>query len=677
MRTKILLSGFSILILLGISVTAVAMVVSGQDSTQPRGSKEGISNSAKQDLSPVVQGFAASATNAVETKGDYENWAGMMMANAMRDPAFFATLSVANRDMINLLNNFHGSPGNMEKLLTGQPRGFTTFNQLLIFLKLDGAGIKLSGGRLRPEDILPFTADLCLRCHTPAGWMEGRSEPKTVHSPFLKGQFWGAEFLENSAYSTGDAKKADLSTESEAEMDGLQCDFCHRAKDNFKRKSNHDGSEMTNGNGGFFVDRNNPFSDKVGKNKISTVYDFLKTGEFCGTCHDVTNPLLRTKTIVNGKVPEDMPHPIERTYTEWYWSDYRKEKRCQDCHVPMKFQGAQTWMISPVLNELWGKVDQKWREYPYFYQVPDREPLWTQAMERNRDFMQKEAAEMSVGDSSFKGNELTVNIKIINKTGHKLPTGFAEGRQMWLHVKAEDEAGKPIFESGYLKDGYLVRDEYFNGTYKNDPDKKMIKVYEVEALAADYDPAVIAPGNEHFHFILMNKIIKDNRIPPKGFNKKAYTADGAFIIPHGPKDTDYAEGQNWDITPYTFTVPEGVKGKIRITATLNYQTFNREYLEFLNKNDREPTKKHGGNARNLPAGPYENYKTWGAAMYDLWKNKAKMGPAVIMQKVSGEISPKKMAYPGLLISLLIVVFLMAAILVALRYYRKNIKPRIR
>jgi len=292
-------------------------------------------------------------------------------------------------------------------------------------------------------------------------------------------------------------------------------------------------------------------------------------------------------------------------------------------------------------------------------------------MESNRDFMQKEAAEMTILDSSAKGNELTVNIKVINKTGHKLPTGFAEGRQMWLHVKAEDESGKMIFESGYMKDGYLVRNEYFNGTYKNDPDKKMIKVYEIEALTADYDPAVIAPGNDHFHFILMNKIIKDNRIPPKGFNKKAYTADGAFIIPHDPKDTDYTEGQNWDITPYTFTVPGGVKGIIRVTATLNYQTFNREYLEFLNKNDREPTKKYGGNARNLPTGPYENYKTWGAAMYDLWKNKAKMGPPVIMQTVSREISPKKMEYPKVVIPLLIAVFLIAAILIALRYYRKS------
>jgi hypothetical protein len=680
MKKKLIFSGIFVLVLVGILVLIssrtdrdikqqtvsrprganieglkypVNEVIIGHDSTRPRGAPEGVSNKAGQDLSPVIIGFKSPAYRARENRKEYREWAGMMMANSMRDPAFFATLSVANQDMIKLFNNLYANQKNIGRIFTGDAKGFTSIAQLLKFLKLDKEGIGKKGKKLQPEDILPVTADLCLRCHSPVGWMEGRSEPKTKISPFLKGQFWGAAFLENPIDDDENPRSFNLTRESETEMEGIQCDFCHRAKDTFKRNSLYDGSEISNGIGGFFVDRDNPLCedtyDEYGncrEGKFKTVNVFQKEGTFCGTCHDVTNPLIRTKTVVNGKVPEDMPHPIERTYTEWYWSDYREKRTCQNCHDPMSFPGAQTWMLSPVLEELWGDVDQKWGEVPYDYYVPERASLWKEAMERNRKYMKREAAEMSFEDTSVQGDTINLNVKIINKCGHKLPTGFAEGRQMWLHIRATDDAGNLIFESGYMEDGYLVRDKYrANGKVVDDPDKTMIKVYEMEAIADGYDESVIAKGNEHFHFILMNKIVKDNRIPPKGFNKEAYTADGAFIIPYDPKDTDYADGQYWDITPYTFTVPDGKKGKIRVTATLNYQTFGREYIDFLEKNDLELTEECGGRARNLPIiGSYDgadcdSYGTWGLTLYDLWE-KADMGPPVIVQESSIEISLK-------------------------------------
>ena len=45
--------------------------------------------------------------------------------------------------------------------------------------------------------------DLCLRCHFPQGWLEGRSDP--VNGSALTG----------------------------ADFDGVQCDFCHRQWDPF------------------------------------------------------------------------------------------------------------------------------------------------------------------------------------------------------------------------------------------------------------------------------------------------------------------------------------------------------------------------------------------------------------------------------------------------------------
>ncbi len=97
--------------------------------------------------------------------------------------------------------------------------------------------------QLLDEEQLPLTADICLRCHTPPGWMEGRSEPFTPHAPFLKGQFWGAAFLENPVNPDGSPRSVDVCIESEGEMDGIHCDFCHRSQYNYKyeRQSRYDG----------------------------------------------------------------------------------------------------------------------------------------------------------------------------------------------------------------------------------------------------------------------------------------------------------------------------------------------------------------------------------------------------------------------------------------------------
>jgi hypothetical protein len=103
----------------------------------------------------------------------------------------------------------------------------------------------------------------------------------------------------------------------------------------------------------------------------------------------------------------------------------------------------------------------------------------------------------------------------------------------------------------------------------------------------------------------------------------AYQADGAFIVPAGT----YADGQNWDETTYTFALPPDGSENVRVTATLYYQTFNKEYIEFLSSHDTEFTEADGGRARNLPIGasaPSDGwpkvFPTWGGALEKLWED---------------------------------------------------------
>ena len=616
----------------GSAQLAHAAAVTERDSTQPRGAPlEDAKNERGQLLDPITDGFRAPAYRAITQDDAYTDWAGSIMANAMRDPAFLATLSVANRDMIEFVNSLPGDPKDPK----------TPLGRFLAENRLAEDISRGPDGRLQPEDLLPFTGDLCLRCHTPVGWLEAHSEPATRRAPFLAGQLWGAAFLENPVAANGKPRPADLSRESEGEMDGVSCDFCHRVVDNSKRVSRHDGSLMAAGNGGVFVASTDPFEEE-----LESEYDVLGESRFCGACHDVTNPLLKTRTEIDGEVP-DIFHPIERTYTEWYWSDYREEESCQDCHEPMLFQGAQTWMIHPGLESLWGEVDRKWREPPYEYDLPGRSGLYKYAMERNREFLEQKAAKVEILEAAAPvepGKRMTVKVKVTNKAGHKLPTGFSEGRQAWIHLAVVNEEGKVLYQDGVFgENGRLVRTPetkvYEQVVMAGRPERRGEEGRSCYAgysfLDGNGDGCVDAKES-HFHFVLMNYIQKDNRIPPRGFDKEGYEKDGAFIVPFDPKDTDYPNGQNWDVTPYSFDVPEKTRGIIRVTATLWYQTFSREYVEFLAKSDVEKTQRFGGRARDLPAGPYAGHETWGSALYQLWKD-AGMGPPVRLGRAVAEI----------------------------------------
>ncbi len=65
---------------------------------------------------------------------------------------------------------------------------------------------------------------------------------------------------------------------------------------------------------------------------------------------------------------------------------------------------------------------------------------------------------------------------MINLSGHKLPTGYPEGRRMWLQVLVRDGSGEAIWSSG----GW----DPATGALALDP---QLKVYEVKPGIWDFD----------------------------------------------------------------------------------------------------------------------------------------------------------------------------------------------
>jgi hypothetical protein len=149
---------------------------------------------------------------------------------------------------------------------------------------------------------------------------------------------------------------------------------------------------------------------------------------------------------------------------------------------------------------------------------------------------------------------------------------------MWLHVRAFDGDGRVAFESG--------RYVFATADLLDDPHRKVWET--LHGLTAPWAAALGLPAGASFHLVLNDTVVKDNRIPPRGFTNAAFAAFGG-----APAAASYADGQYWDDT--TYPVGDAV---VAADVILYYQTTSKEYVEFLR--DENP---------NSAAGPI---------LFDLW-----------------------------------------------------------
>ena len=432
----------------------------------------------------------------------------------------------------------------------------------------------------------PGIGEWCIRCHAPRAWLEGRSSDPS-----------GAAFV-------------GPPTEPDNDFDGIDCHFCHRL---------HEGPTGTPylENAQFWVDdgtpgkeppRRGPYDDAFGGDADKHVWAYSQyhtSSELCGVCHNVKNPLVNLLDETGADT--GLPFPEQTTYDEWAQSRFADDGvECQTCHmrsvegyactnirpfrehVPMhEFSGANAWMTS-VLQTL--------------YAVPlEREPQFDSAINVALDQLQNESATVDVSAPlRIEGSgDVTVGVRVTNLTGHKLPTGYPEGRRMWIHVVVQDAFGDPLFESG----------DYDAATAElvDDPH---LRVYETRH-------GVHGEG-EGFHLALNDRIFLDNRIPPEGFEPSTSTAPvgGSYApLPNGTLP-------HWDDATYPVTVPGGTVGPVLVTASLYYQTTSKEYVEFLrDENVSGPD----------PQDPNPGAPSRGEKMHALWDSHDRCPPILMRQ----------------------------------------------
>jgi hypothetical protein len=419
------------------------------------------------------------------------------------------------------------------------------------------------------------TGEYCIRCHSPTGWLAARSEDVTGAS--LRG----------------------------TDMDGVQCDYCHRVVDPLDPDSTVPPTLFPvpgYGNGMHVVQaagspKRGPRFDPAAPH--GAVPDsFQSSASLCGICHDVSNPF-HTAGQDRITLPPHEYSPLERTYSEWLLSAFSSEGpagTCQGCHMgPAAGYAASSpsapWRPDVRAHDLTGGNTFVPRILGAFWEGLDT-ALLARGAERARATLGR-AAEVS-GTAVRTPGGVTASVRVTNLTGHKLPTGYPEGRRMWLSIAATDSAGDTLRLSGaYDPDAAdLVPD---SGA----------RVYEAvhglsDAAAARYG---LSPGPS-FHFSLNDTVLFDNRIPPRGFTNAGFAQRRA-----GPVGASYADGVHWDDAVYELPA-----GTARIAAVLRYQSVSRPYVTFL---------------RDENAGNVFDWNSWGEKLYAAWEGGGKSAPETI------------------------------------------------
>jgi|GEM_PF-464919 len=534
-------------------------------------------------------------------------WGGSMMSHASRDPIFWAAMAVAEQD-------FGGS------------------------------------------------GDLCLRCHLPGGWLAGRSEPTD-----------GSAMLESDA-------------------DGVRCDLCHKLTNpdgsefvgvqNVPYLANDEGAPSTGyyGSGQFVIsgqsEKLGPYSNASAPHPFAQS-NFHRSEDMCGTCHDVSNPVVGDLAPGNGAmVPlqpgtfsgtpgapvsdkaafNNFPHAygaVERTTSEHAASafsgmpisdfatlpaelqagsllaardaallagnggDYEdgtpRTFTCQSCHMkPSVGEGCS--LVPPVRGDL-PNHDLTGGNYWAPDAIQHLDGLGklrlggglnaSQVTQMNAGKLRAKENLEEAGSLSVTGNTL----RVVNLTGHKLITGYPEGRRMWLNVKWFDAGDVLIDEDGAYGpvavtiDGQptlvdTIVDPASTTVYEIR--KAITQEWAVELLGLGLpgttpltfddttgavtntlaDLIAMGPGThlETKHFVLNNEVVWDNRIPPFGLSYDDARTRSALPIP----ETQYGDpgpGGTYDYWDEVDLAPP--VGAHHASIELLYQPTSWEYIQFL------------------------------------------------------------------------------------------------
>ncbi len=538
------------------------------------------------------------------------NWRGSMMSQASRDPLFWASMAVAEQDF----------PGSGDLCIRCHSvEGWHA-----------GRSVPTDGSALMPADASGVACDACHKMTNP----DNSEWPGTMLSPFIandrgspaKGYYaTGMLSLWAGAEKLGPYLNTAARHQYGQSLFHRSVDFCGSCHD----VSNSAVGDLAHNNGASIPLLPGKFSGIPGA-PVNTKAAFLNFPAQYGVV-ERTFSEHKASLLSQTRVSDFMSLPAELRDGSLleayqlalvagkggnYEDNTTRYFSCQTCHIPPTTGVGCNKSGTPTRKDL-PRHDMTGGNY----WIPDA-IQYLDSLNRLRlggGLLPNEIAALNDGKNRARHQlnnavALSVNadtLRVVNLTGHKVISGYPEGRRMWLNIKWYDAMGTLIREDG----AYGPITATVNGTPRsvntilnlNDPNTKIYEAHygltqewANQLLALGY-PASLAlsysrttgavtytlgqlaaqtPGTSHesFHFVVNNTVIKDNRIPPYAFRHDIARERNALPVP----PTQYGNPGTGGIYNYwdEFELNPPL-GAVHATISMLYQPTSWEYIQFL------------------------------------------------------------------------------------------------
>jgi hypothetical protein len=214
---------------------------------------------------------------------------------------------------------------------------------------------------------------------------------------------------------------------------------------------------------------------------------------------------------------------------------------------------------------------------------------------RTEQFLQTQAARVTLRNLRQQSGKLEANVFVENLTGHKLPTAFPS-RRAWLHFIVRDKNGNVVFESGALNPDGSIRNNI------NDVDPLRYEPHFREITSSDqieiYEP-ILKDASGHVTTGLAAAVgyLKDNRLLPAGFDKQTADQDVA-VVGEAADDPNFTAGG--DLVHYAVPLATG-QGPFHVEAELWYQPIGFRWAHNLGFYNSFETKRMVGYYDSMPS----------------------------------------------------------------------------
>jgi hypothetical protein len=375
-------------------------------------------------------------------------------------------------------------------------------------------------------------------------------------------------------------------------IDGVSCTLCHQIRETGLGFS-------SSYSGGFYIDTELQIPNRVTfgpfeiENALAETMQrgsgyrpeqglHLGRSELCASCHTLYTPYVNYRGEIVGEFPEQVP------YLEWFYSDYRRTRTCQDCHMPEVDGGVMISTMSTVLRSPFSRhvfvggnayVLELLKTFGEELQVTASSEQFETTKNRTLEQLETQSATIELDEVHLSGSRLMADVVIMNLAGHKFPTGFPS-RRVWIHFIVQDVNGEVVFESGaFNPDGSIVGND-------NDADPQNVEQHYLAIVQPEqvqiYETILQDTENHVTTTLLMaSRYRKDNRLLPSGFEKAAPYEDIA-VRGGAVEDEDFLGGG--DQIQYIVDVGSA-EGLLTVSVELLYQSISYRWAENLSQHD--------------------------------------------------------------------------------------------